>query len=207
MESYTESLQALIRELARLPGIGRKTAERLAYHLLRASTEEAMALAEAIRVIKTSVRNCRQCFNLTEQEVCAICNDPRRDRTLICVVEQHKDLHAIEDTGEYHGLYHVLLGAFAPLDGVRPQDLTIDPLVARVRRQEKAGAPVREVILATNPNFEGDGTALYVAGQLKAFSGLTISRIARGVPSGSSLEHVSRTIVADALEGRRSVDG
>lgn len=206
MEFYTEALTNLIQEFERLPGIGKKTAERLAYYVLRASEDDAMKLARAIRDVKKNVRNCRVCFSITEREICQICDDAKRDGGVVCVVEQPKDLYAIERAGSYTGHYHVLMGVFSPLDGVSPEDLTIDSLVQRIRDRQDSGAPVREIILATNPNFEGDGTALYLAEQLKEFPQLKISRIARGMPSGSNLEHVSGTIVADALEGRRSME-
>jgi recombination protein RecR len=194
------ALQALVRELERLPGIGRKTAERLAYHVLRLPADEAMRLARAIRDVKENLHYCKTCFSITEREECPVCEDATRDPQTICVVEEPRDLYAIEATGSYRGRYHVLLGTFAPLDGVAPSDLTVDALLQRIR----AGG-VQEVILAMNPNFEGDGTALYLREKLKAFPGLKITRIARGVPSGSHLEHVSRAIVSDALEGRREM--
>jgi len=199
-KASTRTLQLLVAELERLPGIGRKTAERLAYYILRIPSEEAMKLAYAIRDVKKNVRHCKSCFNVTEKEVCAICEDPTRDQEVLCVVEQPKDLQAIEASGSYRGCYHVLLGAFAPLDGVTPADLTIQALLSRI---EERG--VKEVILATNANFEGDGTALFLRERLKGFSGLRITRLARGMPSGSQLEHVSRSIVSDALEGRREM--
>ncbi len=201
MEVYTETLQALISEFERLPGIGHKTAERLAYHVLRSSSEEMLKLSDAIRQVKKNVRNCKVCFNISEKELCPICEDPTRDKTTVCVVEQPKDLYAIEKTGAYRGRYHVLMGTFAPLEGIAPEDLTIEPLFARIRAES-----IREVILATNPNFEGDGTALYIAERLKQHSGLRVTRLARGMPSGSLLEHVSKTIVSDALEGRRALE-
>ena len=201
MEFYTKALQGLTSEFERLPGIGRKTAERLAYHVLRSPSEDAMKLAYAIRDVKKNVRFCRRCFNLSEADDCALCLDESRDRSKICIVEQPKDLLAIEAAGTYKGLYHVLLGSFAPLDGVAPQDLTLKGLVDRLR----AGG-VREVILATNPTFEGEGTALLIAEKLKPFKEVVLTRIARGIPSGSQLEHASKNIVADALEGRREMD-
>jgi recombination protein RecR len=202
MEQYPQALQSLIDEFERLPGIGRKTAERLAYHVLRSPAEEILKLAEAIRAVKRDVKHCRSCYNISEKDLCPICEDPSRDGTTICVVEQPKDLYAIEKTGAYRGRYHVLLGTFAPLEGVAPEDLTIEALAGRIEREG-----VREVILATNPNFEGDGTALFIAERLKAFAGVRVTRLARGMPSGSLLEHVSKTIVSDALEGRRSLGG
>ncbi|HVR73624.1 MAG TPA: recombination mediator RecR [Planctomycetota bacterium] len=193
-------LKCLVEELEKLPGIGRRTAERLAYHVLRVPVEEAMRLAYAIRDVKKTLRHCRTCFHITEREECSICEDAGRDSSLICVVEEPKDVLAIEASGSYRGRYHVLLGAFAPLDGVVPSDLTIDPLLDRIR----AGG-VEEVIIATNPNFEGDGTALLLREKLRSFDSLRVTRIARGIPSGSHLEHVSRTIVSDAVEGRREM--
>jgi recombination protein RecR len=151
--------------------------------------------------VKSSIRNCRICSNITEKELCLICEDPGRDAAMVCVVEQPKDLFAIEKTGAYRGRYHVLLGSFAPLEGVTPEDLTIEALFQRIRTEG-----IREVILATNPNFEGDGTALYIAERLKGIEGLKVTRLARGIPSGSLLEHVSKTIVSDALEGRRALE-
>ena len=206
MEFYTQALQDLIAEFEKLPGIGAKTAERLAYYVLRASEEDAMRLAYSIRDVKKNVKNCRVCFNITELDECSICTDDRRDATKICVVEQPKDVYAIERADNYDGKYHVLMGAFSPMDGVTPDDLTIQSLIDRVHEQTKSGQPVQEVILATNPNFEGDGTAAYLRDQLAGIEGLTVSRIARGIPSGSNLDHASRTIVADALEGRRSME-
>ena len=201
MEFYTQALQDLIAQFERLPGIGRKTAERLAYYVLRSPPDEILRLADAIRRVKDSVRHCRLCFNIAESDLCPICDDPSRDAGQICVVEEPKDLYAIERTGSYRGAYHVLLGTFAPLEGVSPEDLTIGPLLERVK-----GGTVREVILATNPNFEGDGTALFIAERLKAYPGVRVTRLARGLPSGSLLEYVSKTIVSDAIEGRRSLE-
>ena len=200
MDLYTKTVQGLIAEFERLPGIGRKTAERLAYYVLRAPTDEAMGLAYAIREVKKKVRHCSVCFNLTETEVCEICVDERRDKSTLCVVEQPKDLFSIEMSGSYQGLYHVLLGAYAPLDGTDADDLTVAKLISRLQE-----GTVREVILATNPNFEGEGTALFLRKELKALTNIKVTRIARGIPSGARLEHVSRNIVADALEGRREM--
>jgi recombination protein RecR len=193
----SESVTKLIEEFAKLPGIGKKSAERLAYHVLRIHETEAMALAEAIRGVKQNVRYCRNCYNLTEQEECEICRDPRRDRGVLCVVEQPRDLIALEQPGTYNGLYHVLLGRIAPLDGVGPEQLTIDALVDRVR---KGG--FREVIMATNPTLEGDGTALYIS-NLLAETPLAITRLARGITTGSVLEFANKEILADALAGRQ----
>lgn len=193
----SESVTNLIEEFAKLPGIGKKSAERLAYHVLRIHQSEAMALADAIRNVKENVRYCRNCYNLTEQEECDICRDARRDQTLLCVVEQPRDLMALEQAGTYRGLYHVLLGRIAPLDGVGPEQLTIEALVDRVRR----GA-FQELIMATNPTLEGDGTALYLSSVLAEFP-LQITRLARGITSGSVLEFANKEILADALAGRQ----
>jgi recombination protein RecR len=188
----------LIQELNRLPGIGPKSAERLTHHLLAAPRSEVFALADALRAIKEKVRRCGTCCHLTEHDVCELCSDPRRDPSLICVVEQPRDLMALERTSSYKGLYHVLHGRLAPLDGVGPEQLTIDRLLRRVQ-----AGNVREVIMATNPTLEGDGTALYVSSVL-APTGVRITRLARGLPSGSVLEFANSQMLADALEGRRS---
>jgi recombination protein RecR len=197
--AYTESVGKLIDLLALMPGVGEKTAERLAYHILRLSDEEALALSEAIREVKEKVRQCSVCYQFAEADPCPVCADPKRDRSTICVVEQARDAVTIEQSGGYRGLYHVLCGRLAPLEGIEPENLTVAELIARVR-----GGGVREVILATNPDMEGEATALYVR---KALDGLPVrvSRLARGIPSGSQLEYADAAIVADALEGRREV--
>jgi recombination protein RecR len=193
----SESLTKLIEEFAKLPGIGKKSAERLAYHVLRIHQSEAAALADAIRSVKENVRYCRNCYNLTEQEECEICRDSRRDRTQLCVVEQPRDLMALDQAGTYRGLYHVLLGRIAPLDGIGPEQLTIESLIERVR----AGG-FREVIMATNPTLEGDGTALYIS-NLLADLPVEVTRLARGITTGSVLEFANKEILADALAGRQ----
>lgn len=192
----SESITRLIDELARLPGIGKKSAERLTYHLLRVSAGEALALADAIRNVKENVRYCRVCYNLAETDECVICTAPERDRGLLCIVEQPRDLMALEQTG-YRGLYHVLLGRIAPLEGIGPEHLTLAPLVERVRSGQ-----FREVIMATNPTLEGDGTALHIASLLGGLP-VEISRLARGITSGSVLEFANKENLADALEGRQ----
>ena len=199
MTQITESVSALIDQFARLPGIGKKSAERLAYHVLRLHKTEAMALADAIRDVKENVRYCDRCHNLAERELCNICEDSRRDGTRVCVVEQPRDLMALEQSSVYNGLYHVLLGRVAPLDGIGPEHLTIDHLVERVRAGE-----VREVIMATNPNTEGDGTALYISNLLQDID-VEVTRLARGVTTGSVLEHTNKEILADALSGRQKL--
>jgi recombination protein RecR len=193
----TESVTRLVEEFAKLPGIGKKTAERLAYHILRVHKGEALGLADAIRNVKENVRHCQICYNLAESDQCAICRDPRRDHTLLCVVEQPRDLMALEQAGNFRGLYHVLLGRIAPLEGVGPEHLTIDALIERVR-----GGEFRELIMGTNPTLEGDGTALYISNRLSDLS-VEITRLARGITSGSVLEFANREILADALAGRQ----
>src|SRR5262245_27362139 len=184
-----------MQELGKLPGIGPKTAERLTHHLLAAGRAEVLALADALRAIKESIRRCTQCCNLTENELCPLCADPRRDAALVCVVEQPRDLAALERSNSYRGLYHVLHGRLAPLENVGPEQLTVAQLVRRVQ-----GGAVKEVIMATNPTLEGDGTALFLS-SLLAPAGVKITRLARGLPSGSVLESANSQMLADALEG------
>ncbi len=200
MESFAESLECLKEEFAKLPGIGRKSAERLAFHILMATPEKAMGLAFAIRDVKTKIRHCSTCFNLTEQDPCRICTDPARETDRICVVEQPRDLIALERAGGYRGLYHVLGGRIAPLSGIGPENLTLDQLTERVSTQG-----IREVILATNPDVEGDATALQVSERLAGLP-VKMTRIARGIPTGASIEYVSDSILRDALAGRRGMD-
>lgn len=197
MPELSESITRLINQFCRLPGIGKKSAERLTYYVLRMSKAEALELADAIRSVKENVRYCHSCYNLADQDECAICRDPQRDRQTVCVVEQVRDLLALEQTGVYRGLYHVLLGRIAPLDGIGPDQLTIDALVRRVRDQG-----IREVIMATNPTVEGDGTALYIA-NLLADAPVQITRLARGITSGSVLEFANKEMLCDALTGRQ----
>src|SRR5262249_51973419 len=187
-----------MQELGKLPGIGPKTAERLTHHLLGQERETVFALAEALRAIKESIRQCRQCHNLTEGELCSICTDPKRDGSVVCVVELPRDLAVLERAGTYRGLYHVLHGRLAPLDDMGPEKLTVDSLLRRVQQGQ-----VKEVIMATNPTLEGDGTALYIS-TLLAPAGVKITRLARGLPSGSGLEFANSQMLADALEGRRT---
>lgn len=194
----TGAIARLIEEFGRLPGIGPKSAERLTHYLLAADARQVFALADALRAIKESVHPCRQCFNLTEGELCSLCSDVRRDASLICVVEQPRDLAALERAGTYRGLYHVLQGRLAPLENVGPEQLTVDALLHRVKR-----GGVQEVIMATNPTLEGDGTALFISNML-AGTGVRVTRLARGLPSGSVLEFANNQMLADALEGRRT---
>lgn len=197
MSQISHSVTRLIEEFNKLPGIGKKTAERLTYHVLRVHKAEAMGLAEAIRAVKENVRYCKNCYNLSETETCTICDDPRRDATQMCIVEQPRDLIALEQAGSYRGLYHVLLGRIAPLEGIGPDQLTIDRLVERV-----AEGTFKEVIMATNPTLEGDGTALYISHRLAEFP-VQITRLARGLTTGSVLEFANKEILADALAGRQ----
>jgi recombination protein RecR len=197
MNSNNSSVNDLIDQLGRLPGIGRKSAERLAYHLLRVSKGEALALAEAIRTVRENVRYCSVCYNLAEGELCSICADTNRDQSKLCVVEQPRDLLALEQASVYRGLYHVLLGRIAPLEGIGPDQLTVDALVNRVRRGNFS-----EIIMATNPTVEGDGSALYITNQLAEFP-VEVTRLARGITTGSVLEHTNREILADAIAGRQ----
>ena len=197
MTQLSESVTRVIDQLARLPGIGRKTAERLAYHLLRVHKQEALELADAIRDVRENVRYCQDCYNLSEGTTCLICQDPKRDPGLLCIVEQPRDLIALEQSGQYNGLYHVLLGRIAPLDNIGPDMLTIDALVERVK-----SGNFSEVIMATNPTVEGDGTALHISNLLGPL-GIRMTRLARGITAGSILEHSNREILSDALSGRQ----
>lgn len=234
---YPESVERLIGEFAKLPGIGRRSAERLVFHVLKSPSDEARLLARAIDDVKKLVRHCRVCYNLTDwtrapasateaaglsdSGLCAVCAaasvppdapDPpggRRDASLVMVVEQPKDLIALEQTGHYRGIYHVLMGRISPLEGVGPRDLTVDDLLARIDDPSKnagpdGGTPVAEVVLALNPTMEGDGTALYLAQELTA-RGVRLTRLARGLPVGSTLEFASKAVLADAIQGRQPV--
>jgi recombination protein RecR len=207
---YPASVDRLIDEFAALPGIGRRTAERLAFFVLKSDEPEAMRLARAIAEVKKQVRHCSVCYNLTEKDPCSICADPARDRSLVLVVEQPKDLIALEQTRMHKGVYHVLLGRMNPLEGVGEDDLTIRALLARVDDPrvnapgEPQGVRIREVVLGLNPTLEGDGTALHLAEALRA-RGVAVSRLARGLPSGSSLEFASKAVLADAIAGRQSM--
>ena len=198
MNPYGPAMSRLIDEFEKLPGIGRKSAERLAHFILMCPAEKALELAEAIRVVKTTVRPCSVCFNLTEGDVCHICSDSRRDQHVVCVVEQPRDLISLEASGAFHGVYHVLQGRISPLEGIGPEQLTIDALQRRIRR-----TGITEVVMATNPTVEGDGTALFISNIL-AGEPVKITRLARGIPSGSVLEFANREMLADALRGRQS---
>ena len=199
MPGYPKIIERLIEQLGKLPGIGPRSAERIAFHILKADEKDALALSQSIRDVKTQIRSCKVCFNLAEGELCEICADPRRDRSIICVVEQPKDLLAIESTGAYHGLYHVLMGHISPLEGIGPEDLTIDALVKRV----KAGG-IDEVIIATNPDVAGDATALYISEALEG-TDVKITRLARGLPTGGQIEYANKSILTDAITQRRKM--
>lgn len=201
MSSYTHSIQNLINQFASLPGIGMRSAERIAFHLLKQKPEDAMQLAEAIRDVKTRIKHCSICYNLTEADPCDICSNPTRDQSVVCVIEQPKDLLALESTGLYKGVYHVLLGRIAPLEGIDPADVTVEPLMERL-----ASGTIRELIMGTNPNMEGDGTALHIQQQVQArFPNVQITRLARGLPAGSNIEYANRNILADAIAGRQKM--
>jgi recombination protein RecR len=206
---YAGPISRLIAELSKLPGIGQRTAQRLAFHILRADDDDALALADSIREVKEKVGLCETCFNLAEGPRCRICEDARRDQSLICVVEEPADVIPIERTGEYHGVYHVLGGALSPIDGIDPEDLRIAELLDRVNGE------VKEVVLATNPTTTGEATALHIADALRehprtrsggdAESGVTVTRLASGLPVGADLEHADEVTLGKALAGRQSL--
>jgi len=201
--SYAPPVQRLVSELSKLPGIGNRTAQRLAFHILRASAENAAALAEAIAEVKEKIGLCEACFNLTDETRCRICQDARRDQSLICVVEEPSDVIPMERTHEYHGVYHVLGGALSPIEGIDPEDLKIAELLARVA---SSGDAVREVVLATNPTTTGEATALHIAEELRARApAVTVTRLASGLPVGSDLEYADEVTLGKALAGRRTV--
>jgi recombination protein RecR len=197
---YAGPVQDLIDELGRLPGVGPKSAQRIAYHLLKLPRDDALRLAKAITVVKERVAFCSRCGNVADQELCDVCRDDRRDPTLVCVVEEPRDIVAVERTREFRGRYHVLHGALNPIEGVMPEQLRVKELLARI---EPEG--VKEVILCTNPNIEGEATAMYLARLLKPL-GLTVTRIASGLPVGGDLEYADEITLGRALEGRREVD-
>jgi len=214
LSSFAPPVQRLVTELSKLPGVGNRTAQRLAFHILRASLEDALGLAEAIKEVKEKVGLCEVCFNLADQPRCRICQDQRRDRSMICVVEEPSDVIPMERTHEYHGVYHVLGGALSPIDGVDPEDLKIDELYERVAPDGEAGAPdgeagasaVREVVFATNPTTTGEATALHIAEELRRRAPqLTVTRLASGLPVGSDLEYADEVTLGKALAGRRSL--
>jgi recombination protein RecR len=205
-ESYAPPVQRLVTELSKLPGVGNRTAQRLAFHILRASAEDASALAQAITEVKERIRLCEVCFNLTDEARCRICQDARRDHALICVVEEPSDVIPMERTHEYHGVYHVLGGALSPIDGIDPEDLKIEQLLARACGGAPDGAAVREVVLATNPTTTGEATALHIAEELRVRApNVIVTRLASGLPVGSDLEYADEVTLGKALAGRRAV--
>jgi len=199
MPGFSATFERLLVELEKMPGIGRKTAQRLAFHLLRVTEAEVQALASAMLDCRRNIRACSRCFSVTEQDPCALCADPKRDDALLCVVEQPSDVLAFERSGEYHGRYHVLEGVISPLEGIGPDDLRVRELLERLR-----DGTVREVILGTNPDLEGEATALYLSKFIKLL-GVRVTRIARGLPVGGDLEYADQVTLARALEGRRDV--
>ncbi len=199
MKQYPKPLGRLVNELSKMPGIGGKTAQRLAFHILSLTDEEAKALAFAISDAKESMKYCSVCGNLTDREPCAICSDAARRRDVICVVESPKDVMAMERIKEFDGLYHVLHGAISPMDGIGPEDINLKQLIIRLQNQD-----VKEIILATNPNIEGEATAMYIARLIKP-SGIKVSRIANGIPVGGDLEYADEVTLLKAMEGRREL--
>ena len=205
-QAYPEPVERLIEEFARLPGIGRRSAERMAFHLLKASTDDAMRFSKAVADVKRLVSPCSVCLNLTDGDTCRICADGTRDAGTILVVEQPRDLIGLEQSGTFRGVYHVLMGRLDPLGGVGPKDVAVAQLLERIDDPScnSRQTPVREVILGLNPNFEGDTTALYLAEQL-ASRHVRVTRLARGIPAGSQLEFASTAVLADAIEGRQEL--
>ncbi|MGN6369784.1 MAG: recombination mediator RecR [Phycisphaerae bacterium] len=204
---YTDSLRSLMELFSRLPGVGSRSAERMAFHILKAPREEALKLSDAIRAVKDQVKHCSICFNLTETDPCSICADAGRDHGIICVVEQPKDLLQLESTGIYKGVYHVLLGRIAPLENVMPADLTVPQLLERLKpNADGSPSAVREIILATNPTMEGDGTSLYLQQELAYVAPhIAVTRLARGLPAGAQIEYSNKAILADAINGRTKI--
>jgi recombination protein RecR len=200
MTVYAGPVQDLIDELGRLPGVGPKSAQRIAFHLLKLPEDDALRLARAIVELKEKVSFCSRCFNVAEGDECAICADPRRDATLLCVVEEPRDIVAVEKTGEFHGRYHVLQGAISPIEGIGPDQLRVKELLGRLEAEE-----VQEVILCTNPNIEGEATAMYLS-RLLGPLGVRVTRIASGLPVGGDLEYADELTLGRALEGRRDVE-
>jgi recombination protein RecR len=199
MDAFTDSMKRLVEAFGRMPGIGQRTAERLTYYVLRSPKAEMERLAQDILAVKEKIRHCSQCHNITETDPCSICADPRRETSVVCVVEEPKDVFAIEAAGNFRGLYHVLMGRIAPLDGVGPESLEIASLLERV----KCGT-IKEVIMATNPNLEGDGTALFLGRKLSEL-GVRVTRLARGLAPGSAIEHANAAILSEAIAGRKEM--
>ena len=196
---YAKPFAKLVEELNKMPGIGPKSAQRLALYILRLPEEEAERIREAIKVVKEKMTYCSVCFNITDNNLCSVCEDKRRDHSLVCVVEEARDILALEKSGEYKGIYHVLQGALNPLEGINPEDLRIKELLMRIKKEE-----IKEIILATNPNLEGEATAMYLVKLIKP-SGVKVSRIAQGLPVGSSLDYADEVTLIKAMEGRREM--
>jgi recombination protein RecR len=206
LSSFAPPIQRLVTELSKLPGVGNRTAQRLAFHILRASNEDALGLADAIREVKEKVGLCEVCFNLADEPRCRICQDTRRDTGVVCVVEEPSDVIPMERTHEFHGLYHVLGGALSPIDGIEPEDLKIEELYARVAPVGQSNTPVREVVLATNPTTTGEATALHIAEELRRRAPeVSVTRLASGLPVGADLEYADEVTLGKALAGRRSL--
>jgi len=198
-QGFSSSFERLLAELGKMPGVGRKTAQRLAFHLLKLPDIEAEALAVAIRDVKKNVKPCSRCFSITETDPCSICSDPKRDASVVCVVEQPSDVLALEKTADFRGLYHVLMGVLSPLEGLSPEDLKIRELLHRLR-----DGGVKEVIVATNPDLEGEATALYLSKLIKPL-GISVTRLGRGLPVGGDLEYADQMTISRALEGRKEI--
>jgi len=198
-QGFSSSFERLLSELGKMPGVGRKTAQRLAFHLLKLPDIEAEALAVAIRDVKKNVKPCSRCFSITETDPCSICSDPKRDASVVCVVEQPSDVLALEKTADFRGLYHVLMGVLSPLEGLSPEDLKIRELLHRLR-----DGGVKEVIVATNPDLEGEATALYLSKLIKPL-GISVTRLGRGLPVGGDLEYADQMTISRALEGRKEI--
>ena len=199
MATYARPVERLITELSKLPSIGPRSAQRIAFHIIRGRQEDALGLAEALREVKERIKPCRRCFNLTEADECEICRDARRDRSEICVVEDPYDIGPIERTGEYRGLYHVLGGALSPLDGVEPEDLRIAELLERIGKEE-----IRELVIATNPNTTGEATAMFIAQEVKGLP-VRVTALASGLPVGGDLEYADEVTLGRAFAGRREI--
>ena len=199
MDYYSKQISQLIEELSKLPGVGNKSAQRLAFHIINRPVEEVERLANTILDARKNVRYCKECFTLTDQELCPICRNEKRDHTTIMVVENTRDLAAYEKTGKYEGVYHVLHGAISPMDGIGPEDINLKSLIERLRDER-----IKEVIIATNPNIEGEATAMYIARLIKP-SGIRVSRIAHGIPVGGDLEYADEITLSKAMEGRREM--
>jgi recombination protein RecR len=199
LATYARPVERLISELSKLPSIGPRSAQRIAFHIIRGRREYALGLAEALREVKERIKPCGRCFNLTEAEECEICRDPRRDRSAICVVEDPYDIGPIERTGEYRGLYHVLGGALSPLDGVEPEDLRIAELLARIEKEE-----IKELVIATNPNTTGEATAMFIAQEIKDLP-VRVTALASGLPVGGDLEYADEVTLGRAFAGRREL--